>query len=244
MLYFPVDFASSGSSHIGGNVATNAGGIKVIRYGLMRQWVQGLTAVTGDGTVLEMTNATIKNNTGYDLKQLFIGAEGTLGIITDVILKLTAPPSELMVSLFAVESLENVTHLFELAGKLKVNLTAYEFFTDFALKRVQEHTQLKSPFTQNYPFYALVEIDKTTPEEETRLETFVQQAMDAHLIIDGVLAQSSQQFSDFWGLRENISESLTALTVAHKNDISLPLSKLTAFCNELEKLISSEYPGF
>lgn len=243
-LYFPVDFASSGSSQIGGNIATNAGGIKVIRYGLMREWVLGLEAVLADGTILKMENACLKNNTGYDLKHLFIGSEGTLGIITEALLKLTAPPSTLMVSLFALNTLEDVTRLFSLVQKMKLNLTAYEFFTQFAVARVQEHTKLKSPFAAGHPFYALVEIEKSHESDEKALEDFVQAGFDQGLVVDGVLAQNSQQHSEFWGLRENISESMTALTVCHKNDISLPLSHLTTFCTDLQKLISEKYPGF
>jgi glycolate oxidase subunit GlcD len=243
-LFFPVDFASSGSSQIGGNIATNAGGIKVIRWGLMRQWVLGLKVVTGTGQVLDMENACIKNNTGYDLKQLFIGAEGTLGLITECLIKLTTPPSNLLVSLFGVQSLENVTKLFDLTGKMKLNLTAYEYFSEFALKRVQEHTHLQSPFSQTFPFYALVEIEKATADDEKKLEDFVQAAMDAGLIDDGVLAQTSEQHTTFWALRENIAESLSVLTVAHKNDISIPLSNIAKFSRELDAVIALRYPGF
>ncbi|MDZ4677481.1 MAG: FAD-binding oxidoreductase [Oligoflexia bacterium] len=243
-LYFPVDFASSGSSQIGGNIATNAGGIKVIRYGLMRQWVLGIQAVLADGTVLNMDNVCMKNNTGYDLKHLFIGSEGTLGIITEAILNLTTQHDELLVSIFGVPSLEKVTLLFDLVQKMKLNLTAYEFFTESSLKYVQEHTHLQSPFSGYFPFYALIEIEKTTPADQDKLEQFVEKAMEEGLILDGVMAQSSAQSTEFWGLRENIAESITALTVAHKNDISLPLSKITAFCTDLQKMIDQKYPGF
>ena len=242
-LYFPVDFASSGSSQIGGNISTNAGGIKVIRYGLMRDWVLGIKAVLADGTLLEMDNACIKNNTGVDLKHLFIGSEGTLGIITECLLKLTEKPNELVVSLFASKTLEDVTRLFELAGKMKLNLTAYEFFTQSGLLKVQEHTKLKSPFSESHPFYVLVEIEKNREEDQKVLEDFVEQAMGKGLIVDGVISQSAQQSQDLWGLRENISESVTATSMAHKNDISLPLSKITVFCTDLQKLITKTYPG-
>jgi glycolate oxidase subunit GlcD len=243
-LYFPVDFASTGSSQIGGNIATNAGGIKVIRYGLTRAWVLGLQTVLADGTILDMQNACIKNNTGYDLKHLFIGAEGTLGIITEVLLKLTSPPGKLLVSLFSLESLDKVVSLFSLAQSSKLSLTAYEFFTDFAMARVKEHTKLQSPFQGTHPFYVLLETEQGHKEDEQKLEAFLNKALEDEIISDGVMAQSSQQERDFWGLRENISESLSALTVAHKNDISLPLSQLAAFSSQLEKLIAQKYPDF
>jgi glycolate oxidase subunit GlcD len=243
-LYFPVDFASSGSSHIGGNISTNAGGIKVIRYGLMRQWVLGLEVVLADGTILNMKNACIKNNTGYDLNQLFIGSEGTLGIVTEALMKLTTPPYELQVSLFGIPSLEKITELFTLTQEMRLRLTAYEFFTQFGLLRVQEHTKLQNPLSQLHPFYALVETEKETAEDEKKLEKFIEIALEKGLVTDGVFAQNSGQAKNFWGLRENISESMDALTVPHKNDISIPISKLTRFCGELEKLIGEKYPGF
>jgi FAD/FMN-containing dehydrogenase len=242
-LYFPVDFASSGSSHIGGNIATNAGGIKVIKYGLIREWVQGLKIVLADGALLNLDNRCLKNNTGYDLKHLFVGSEGTLGIITECLLKLTSPPTELLVSLFALKTLSDVTKLFELAKSMKLNLTAYEFFTQNGLDRVREHTKLKSPFSENHPYYALVEIDKTSENELEKLETFVAETMENHLMVDGVISQSAQQTQDIWALRENISESITALSIVHKNDISLPLSNIANFCLELEEVIKINYPG-
>ncbi|MCC6277926.1 MAG: FAD-binding oxidoreductase [Oligoflexia bacterium] len=243
-LYFPVDFASSGSSHIGGNVATNAGGIKVIRYGLIRDWTLGLKVVLADGRLLELDNACVKNNTGLDLRQLFVGSEGTLGVITECLMKLTAPPKDLLVSVFALDSLENVLKLFELTRTMRLNLTAYEFFTQFGLKKVEEHTHLPNPFSNYHPYYALVEIEKAHDADLENLEKFMEKGFESGLILDGVQAQSSTQAEQFWGLRENIAESLTALTVAHKNDISLPMSRITRFCQELEGLIQKEYKGF
>lgn len=242
-LYFPVDFGSSGSSQIGGNVATNAGGIKVIRYGLIRDWVLGLQAVLADGTVLDMKNACLKNNTGYDLKHFFVGSEGTLGIITEVLLNLTVQPGPLMLSMFGLQTLEHVTQLFTLAQEHRLNMTAYEYYSEFALLRVQEHLKIRAPFQQTYPFYVLLEVEKASADDETRLEKFVESGMEKGLILDGVLSQNSQQASEFWALRETIAEALSVLTVPHKNDISLPLSGLTAFCTDLQKLIAENYPG-
>lgn len=240
-LYFPVDFASSGSSHIAGNVATNAGGIKVVRYGLIREWVSGMKVVLADGTILDLLNPCVKNNTGYDLKHLFVGSEGTLGFITEVRMGLTVQPGNLTVSLFALENLENVTFLFSLAQEMKLPIMAYEFFTETCRKLVEEHTHLKPPFSTAHPFYALLEVEKVSDDQ---LQSFVEAAFEKGLITDGVMAQSSQQASDFWGMRENIAESITALTTAHKNDISLPLSHITEFCHDLQATIDSEYKGF
>lgn len=242
-LYFPVDFASSGSSQIGGNIATNAGGIKVIRYGLMRQWVAGLEVVLADGRILNMKNACIKNNTGYDLKHLFIGSEGTLGIITECVIKLSTTPPPLTTSLYALENLENVTELFLLAQK-SLSLSAYEFFTLEALEKVKTYMKVASPFNQSYSHYVLIESENRNPDDESGLEKFVEAAIEKELIKDGLIAQSTQQALDFWGLRENISESLSQLAVNHKNDISLPVSKITEFCSELKTLVEKNYKGF
>ncbi len=242
-FYFPVDFASSGSSQIGGNVATNAGGIKVIRYGLMREWVQGLEVVLANGDVLNLKNECVKNNTGYDLKQLFVGSEGTLGVITECILKLTAPPQELQVSLFALDSIHHVTELFAAANEFKLPLSAYEFFTQEAYLRVHEHTHKNLPFAASSSHYVLVEIEKTHESDVEKFEKFVEAVSERGIILDGVIASNSQQASDFWALRENISESLSQTSVVHKNDISLPISQIDAFCIELEKTLKTNFPG-
>jgi len=131
--YYPVDFAARGSSQIGGNVATNAGGIKVIRYGLTRNWVAGLTVVTGRGDLLHLNNSLVKNASGYDLRQLIIGSEGTLGFVTEVVVSVTRPPQAPQVYLFAVNELSAVMEIYK-SFRNKVELAAFEMFTDVALK--------------------------------------------------------------------------------------------------------------
>src|SRR5262249_7083068 len=143
---WPVDFASKGSSHVGGNIATNAGGVRVIRYGLTRQWVLGLQVVLASGAVLELGGALEKNNTGLDLRQLFIGSEGTLGVITEATLKLTRPPSRCDVALLAAEDLAGVLRLFRAARKQSAPVAAFEFFTDRCLARLLRHRRLRPPF--------------------------------------------------------------------------------------------------
>lgn len=240
-LYFPIDFASSGSSQIGGNIATNAGGIKVIRYGLMRDWVQGLEVVLPSGEILNLKNECIKNNTGYDLKQLFIGSEGTLGVITECLLNLTYAPKNLTVALFAVETLKQVTDLFAACGEHRIPLTAYEFFSDLASEKVNEHTGQRPPFKS--PFTVLVEYESETSESEDLFEKFVEVVSTEGLIQDGLVASSSEQAKHFWALRENISESLSQVAVVHKNDISLPISQIASFCEKLQSTLDSQFPG-
>ncbi|HEY2511885.1 MAG TPA: FAD-binding oxidoreductase [Polyangiaceae bacterium] len=240
-LTWPVDFASKGSSHVGGNIATNAGGVKVIRYGLTRNWVLGLQVVLASGEVLELNGALEKNNTGLDLRQLFIGSEGTLGIVTEATLKLARVPSALKVFLFAVRDLPAVLALFREARRAPFTISAYEFFTDRCLARLLRHRALRSPFSRPATHYVLLEVEGA---EEAELESWTASLFERELIEDGTLAQHSTQAAELWALREGISESLSATGFPHKNDISLPVSALEAFCAELDQVFASRYPGW
>jgi FAD/FMN-containing dehydrogenase len=242
-LTWPVDFASKGSSQVGGNIATNAGGVKVIRYGLTRQWVLGLEVVLASGEVLELGGALEKNNTGYDLRQLFIGSEGTLGIITEATLKLVRKPAHLDVMLFAVKDLAGVLRLFRAARESSMTLSAFEFFTDACLSRLLSHRKARAPFADRSPsmHYVLVEMEDARPDV---LEAWVTKLMEEGLVDDGVLAQHTAQARELWELREGISESLSATGLPHKNDIALPIAALEAFCAELDEVFSARYPGF
>jgi FAD/FMN-containing dehydrogenase len=240
-LFWPVDFASKGSSQVGGNIATNAGGVRVIRYGLTRQWVLGLEVVTGSGQVLELNGALEKNNTGVDLRQLFIGSEGILGIVTAATLKLTQLPSEVKVMLFAVESLEAVLRLFQRARKGPFTVMAYEFFTAACSARLERHRKLRPPFEAPSPFYVLLEVEAAPTEA---LEAWVAALFDEKVVTDGTLASSEAQAKELWSLREGISESLSATGLPHKNDIALPIAGLRAFCEELEQVMAASYPGW
>jgi FAD/FMN-containing dehydrogenase len=240
-LTWPVDFASKGSSTVGGNISTNAGGVKVIRYGLTRNWVLGLQVVLANGDVLELNGALEKNNTGTDLRQLFIGTEGTLGVITEATLKLTRLPGRLDVFLFAVEDLAGVLRLFREARLGPFVISAYEFFTDRCLARLQRHRRINNPFAHPSSHYVLLEVEAT---DRDVVEQWVESVFERGLATDGVLAQHSGEATQLWTLREGISESLSATGMPHKNDIALPIAALEAFCSELEQLFSSRYPGF
>jgi FAD/FMN-containing dehydrogenase len=240
-LTWPVDFASKGSSQVGGNIATNAGGVKVIRYGLTRQWVLGLQVVTAAGDVLELNGALEKNNTGFDLRQLFIGSEGTLGVITEATLKLTRLPARAAVMLFAVPDLAGVLQLFRDARRAPFVLAAYEFFTDRCLARVQRHRRLRSPFDAAHGCYVLLEAEDAADDV---LERWTTALFERGLVADGTLAQTSTQAAELWALREGISESLSATGVPHKNDVALPVASLEAFCGEFEAVYAGRYPGW
>ncbi|ACY19001.1 FAD-binding oxidoreductase [Haliangium ochraceum] len=238
-LTWPVDFASKGSSQIGGNIATNAGGVKVIRYGLTRQWVLGLQVVTGTGEVLELGGALEKNNTGVDLRQLFIGSEGILGLVTEATLKLTRLPERLDVFLFALDDLAAVLALFRAARRAPFQVSAYEFFTSRCLARVRRHRAIDAPFHQPSPFYVLLEVEA---HELDLLEDWLAGLFDDGIVRDGVLAQTTAQARALWELREAISESLAATGMPHKNDVALPIASLDAFCADLERVFADEYP--
>ena len=154
-LFYPVDFASSGSSQLGGNVSTNAGGIKVIRYGMTREWVKGMKVVTGGGELLDLNRGLNKNATGYDFRHLFTGAEGTLGFIVELTVALTNKPKDPIVLVLGVEKMELIMQVLQ-AFQGKLDLTAFEFFSEKALKHVIEEKQLQRPFDTESDFYALV----------------------------------------------------------------------------------------
>ncbi|MET0287870.1 MAG: FAD-binding oxidoreductase [Polyangiales bacterium] len=240
-LTWPVDFASKGSSQVGGNIATNAGGVKVIRYGLTRHWVLGLQVVTPSGEVLELNGALEKNNTGLDLRQLFIGSEGILGVITEATLKLTRVPERQSVLLFAVPDVAGVLKLFRDARRAPFLIAAFEFFSDRCLARVARHRKIRAPFAETHPYYVLLEVEDGSDDE---LESWVASLFERDLIIDGTLAQDSGQAAEMWTLREGISESLSATGLPHKNDIALPVASLEAFTGELEALFLASYPDW
>jgi len=249
-LTWPVDFASKGSSTVGGNIATNAGGVKVIRYGLTRQWVLGLEVVLASGQVLEIGGALEKNNTGLDLRQLFIGSEGTLGVVTEATLKLARLPGATAVMLLGVTDVAAVLQLFREARSGPFTLAAYEFFSQKCLDRVLSHRKLVPPIAEPMPYYVLIEAegDGAAEADQARLleklEPWIGGVFESGLAKDGTLAQHGSQARGLWALREGISESLSATGLAHKNDVALPIAALDAFCSELDDVFVRRYPGW
>ena len=240
-LYYPVDFASRGSSQIGGNIATNAGGIKVIRYGLTRDWVTGLKVVTGRGDLLNLNRGLIKNASGYDLRHLFIGSEGTLGIIVEATLKLARPLSEPVVMVLGVPDLDSVMSLYHVFRN-KLELSAFEFFSELALRHVLTKG-LHRPFDAATPYYVLIEFEN--PDQlrtDTALALF-EQCAEQGWIADGVISQSESQAKELWRLREDISESI-AEYLPYKNDLAVRISRVSAFLADANALLTREYPDF
>ena len=238
-LYYPVDFASSGSSQIGGNVATNAGGIKVIRYGLTRDWVAGMKVVTGTGALLDCNAGLVKNATGYDFRHLLVGSEGTLGLICELDMRLAPmpePQSVMVVGVPKVADLLNILHTFA----DQIRLSAFEFFSDLALSKVQAHRNLPAPLTESVAYYALLEFDQSSL---TLAEEAFSRCMDAGWLVDGVVSQSEAQAKSLWQLRDGISESLAAYT-PYKNDLSVRVSEVPGFLADVDRYVSESYPEF
>lgn len=244
-LTWPVDFASKGSSQVGGNIATNAGGVKVIRYGLTRQWVLGLQVVLMSGEVLELNGALEKNNTGVDLRQLFIGSEGILGLITEATLKLSRVPGKLDVFFFGVKNLSDVFALFLKARRAPFGLMAFETLTHGCLDAVCKVRGLKSPFAEAHGAYVLMEVERPEASDaQDRLDAWLSGLFEDGLVEDGTLAQSPREARELWTLREGIAESLSTKGHVHKNDIALPIAELEVFLASMDALFKSRHSGF
>jgi FAD/FMN-containing dehydrogenase len=237
-LFYPVDFASSGSSQIGGNVATNAGGIKVIRWGMTRDWVAGLRVVTGTGGVLDLGRGLVKDNTGYDLRQLLIGSEGTLGLITEVTLRLARAPGELAVLVLGLADFPVVMDVLA-AFRGRLDVTAFEFFSDLALDKVVEHQGHARPFETPAPYYALIEFEEEGALDAA-LEAF-EHCVEQGWAVDGVVSQSREQAAKLWRLREDISETISRWT-PYKNDIAVPVAAVPDFLAEVDAFAAESYP--
>ncbi len=241
-MYYPVDFASAGSSQMGGNISTNAGGIKVIRYGMTRNWVLGLTVVTGKGDILHLNKGMMKNATGYALQHLFIGAEGTLGLITEAEIKLERAPQDLQVMVLGVPDFDAVMPLLH-AFQSKIDLTAFEFFGELAMQKVLDHGHVQRPFDTECPFYVLLEFEAPyEPIMDKAMEVF-EHCMEEGWVLDGVMSQSLEQVESLWRLREDISESITPFT-PYKNDISVLITHVPAFIKDIEAIVADNYPDF
>lgn len=241
-LYYPVDFASAGSSQIGGNIGTNAGGIKVIKYGMTRNWVLGLTVVTGKGDVLHINKGMIKNATGYALQHLFIGGEGTLGIVTEAEIKLERQPQDLQVLVLGVPNFDAVMPVLH-AFQSKIDLTAFEFFGEVAMQKVLDHGHVQRPFDSECPFYVLLEFEAPfEPIMDKAMELF-EHCMEQGWVLDGVMSQNLEQVQNLWRLREDISESIAPFT-PYKNDISVLITHVPAFIAEIDQIVTENYPDF
>ena len=247
-LFLPLDLGARGSCTIGGNVATNAGGTEVIRYGMTRSIVLGLEVVLADGTVLSSINKMIKNNTGYDLKQLFIGSEGTLGVVTKVVIQLQ--PQQLNTQ-SALCTLDDYDKVVQLLGKLKQGLgsglTAFELmWANYYHKSLQVQPSLQNPFAHQGsdipPFYLLVEYkDNDLNNGRELFESVLYEQIEGDLISDAVIAKNYQDTENFWKIRDGIGELLQTYTGISNQDISLPINKIGEFSDAIDSALSDKF---
>jgi FAD/FMN-containing dehydrogenase len=243
---FPLSLASEGSCTIGGNLSTNAGGTQVLRYGNTRELCLGIEVVTAQGEIWSSLSGLRKDNTGYDLRDLFIGAEGTLGIITAACMKLYPQPRGAATALCAIHDLGHAQQLLEIAlNELGPLVTAFEVFSDTCLRLVEKHFQARSPFVQQHPHYLLIELSdhEDQAHAETLLGDWLARAIESGLAIDAVIAQHLQQARQLWALRENISEAQAAEGKNIKHDISVPISRIPEFVMNTDAMLQSIAPG-
>jgi len=245
-MLFPLSLAAEGSCTIGGNLATNAGGTAVLRYGNTRELVLGIEAVLADGRIWDGLRGLRKDNTGYDLKQLFIGAEGTLGIITAAVLKLFPAPQVRATALAAVADVSAaIALLHQLKGALADRLVGFELMSarTLALSR-KHHAELCDPLP-GHPWYALIQADDFTNGAplNAQVEAALVAAIEAGTVADAVIAQSGPEATELWTLRENIAEAQRREGPNIKHDISLPISAIPAFLDAAETQLAAALPG-
>ncbi len=233
---FPLDLGARGSCTIGGTVATNAGGINVLRYGMMRQLVLGLEAVLADGTVISSLNQMLKNNTGYDLKQLFIGSEGTLGIVTRVVVKLFPLPKSRQTAMFATESFNAVVRMLKtMQSDLAGTLSAYEVMWNSYFKSVTCEGAHQPPMDRVYPFYVLAEAEGANPDaDEERFQALLEKGLEDGDIVDAILPKSTSERDALWIIREEFDPVLPA----YLYDVSLPIKSMPTYVERLETAIA------
>ena len=246
---FPLSLAAEGSCTIGGNLATNAGGTQVLRYGNARELCLGLEVVTPQGGIWEGTSGLRKDNTGYDLRDLMIGSEGTLGIITAATLKLYPLPAAQLTAWAAVPTLEQAVELLGLAHKrLGAGLTGFEVMGRFALSLVAKHfPALRVPFIEDdgVPYCVLLENSDNESEDHARarFEALLETAFEAGCVSDAVVAESLTQAHQLWHVRESIPLAQAEEGLNIKHDISIPVSRIPAFVEQTDALLEYELPG-
>jgi FAD/FMN-containing dehydrogenase len=244
-LAYPVDFAAKGTAQIGGSIATNAGGVKVIRHGLTRERVAGLEVVLADGERLSLGGGLVKNNTGYDLRQLFIGSEGTLGLIVEATLTLTQPPPGYAVVLCSLPSDAAVAQLFARLRASSLTLSAFECFDRGCVEQVIAHRGVDQagPLDELGAMQVLIEVERSVDAASIQdaLIELLGEAQEAGELLDAVVAQTGAQAQELWAWREDISESLHAHT-PHKADVAVPVRDVARFMTRWREAVAAAVP--
>ncbi len=244
-LYFPLSLGAEGSSQIGGNISTNAGGTNVLKYGMTRGLVMGLEVVLPDGSIYSELKGLRKDNTGYDLKQFFIGAEGTLGFITKICLKLFLQPLSHTVALVAVENPKQAIKLLKKAKQsFDESLCAFELMNSVSIKCVEDQMpNFKIPLESSYPWQILIDVENvnSTSESNEAITSFLERQLKEALILDATIAINNQQRNEFWQLRHGITESKKLSSTGIDHDISVPISNIPEVIeqsrNKLEQVL-------
>ncbi len=242
----PLDLGARGTATIGGVISTNAGGVRVIRYGMMRESVLGLEAVLADGTIISSMNKMLKNNAGYDLKHLFIGSEGTLGIVTRAVCRLRPKPRSVNTAFVGIATFDDVVSFLAFLessfggelGSFEVMWAAYDQF-------VRERCpSLRPPLKPGHGFYVLIETLGNAPDSDaSKLEEILAEAMEKGLVADASVAQSDQQRAAFWAIRENAGEGFRTMGPMCSFDVSMPIRTMGDFGERITASISKTYPG-
>lgn len=244
-LRFGLDFGARGSATIGGALSTNAGGFQALRYGVARDQVLGLESVLADGTVLSHLTSYAKDNTGYDLKHLLIGSEGTLGVITKAIIKLHPKPQSLQTALLAFDSFDDVTRaLSSFRRSLNGTVSAFELmWQEFYAFNVDALLEGRAPLSADHPYYVLCEVEGFVPDSDAgTFEAMIEGLFEQALIVDAVIAHSERQRRELWRIREEFEEEMNVFKAMIDFDVSLPLRTIGAFAEEVRVALDKQFP--
>ena len=243
-LLYPIDLGSKGTATVGGTIATNAGGNRVIRWGMTRQNVLGLEAVRADGTVVSVLNHFLKNNTGYDLKQLFIGSEGTLGIVTRAVLRLVPAPTTQKVAFISVASYQHVLELLRLARRMQ-QLSAFEVMWRDYYAVIASHDATRRPINDDQPFYILIEaMGMDEALDDASFESFLEQAYEAGFIVDAAVAKSMKQAQDLWRIRESSEILVRTMWPFISFDVSVDIRRADEFVSAVRAAVADRFGSF
>ena len=243
-LMFALDLGARASCTIGGNIATNAGGVRVLRYGMMRDLVLGVEAVLADGRIISSLFKVLKNNTGYDLRQLFVGSEGTLGVVTRAVLRLHEAPLSIETALLAVPNWQSVMSLLRrfdaaLAGRL----IAFEvLWQNFYALNTGDYSEVDPPLSDSAAFYVLLDVNISNGDsDKAQLESILMQSLDDGLAVDGILASSESERHKFWQIRENFEPEQRKFGLVYGYDISLPIEAMPEYVDSVSHRLKAKF---
>ncbi len=239
---FPLDLGAKGSCMIGGNIASNAGGLQALRYGVARNLVLGLEVVLADGTIISSMNKMLKNNAGYDLKQLFIGSEGTLGVIARAVLKIEESPKSRNTAFVALENFEKASQFLQFSKKsLKNDLTSFELlWQDYYNLMTSAPSPFSPPLPQNYSFYVLIEsLGQDAVKDKILFEELLEKSLENELIVNAVIAQSQQELDWVWGIRENVEFIFSVHQPVFLFDVSLAISDMDVYIKKVKSALQN-----